>query len=115
MSKSSNKASFDLESFSEDELKALIEQATTIIETRQETQRKEAMEEIQRLATTHGLNINIKQRGSRGRKAGKAADPRAPKYRNPEDSQQTWAGIGPRPKWFKDLLAAGMTKKALEI
>ncbi len=115
MSKASNKASFDLKALGDDELEALIEQANIILETRQQTQRKEAIEEIQRLASTHGLNVDIKHRGPRGRKAGKVSDPRAPKYRNPENPQQTWVGIGPRPKWFKDQLAAGRTMKELAI
>lgn len=115
MSKKSAKASFDLEAFSDDEIEGLMEQAKIILETRQKTQRKEAIEEIQRLATTYGLNVDIKQRGPRGRKAGKATDPRAPKYRNPENPQQTWVGIGPRPKWLKDQLAAGRDMKELAI
>lgn len=115
MKKIPDAASFDLETFGDDELEALIDQAKTILETRKEAQRKEAIEEIQRLATTHGLNVDIKQRAIRGRKASKATEPRVPKYRNPENPQQTWVGIGPRPKWFKDQLAAGRDMKELEM
>ena len=38
-----------------------------------------------------------------------------PKYRNPADPLQTWAGRGKRPRWFADALAAGKNEKDLLI
>jgi DNA-binding protein H-NS len=38
-----------------------------------------------------------------------------PKYRNPADPSQTWAGRGKRPRWFADALAAGKKEKDLLI
>lgn len=34
----------------------------------------------------------------------------AVKFRNPNNKQQSWRGIGRKPKWFTDNLAAGMTE-----
>ena len=38
-----------------------------------------------------------------------------PKYRNPGDASQTWAGRGKQPRWFSDLLASGKTADDLLI
>lgn len=38
-----------------------------------------------------------------------------PKYRNPENPQQTWTGRGRRPQWVHDALAKGTDISALEI
>lgn len=108
-------ASIDLQAFSDDELDALIEEAREILQDRKETQRREAIDEIQRLAAEHGLNVDIKQRGTRGRRPRKSNGPRTAKYQNPDDPQQTWSGIGPKPKWFKDSLAQGKTLEELEV
>ena len=57
---------------------------------------------LERLATT-GLRARGGQRGPRG-----AA---APKYRNPDNPAETWAGRGLKPRW---LAAALKTGKKLE-
>lgn len=38
-----------------------------------------------------------------------------PKYRNPENSEQTWSGRGNRPKWIEQALANGLTLEELLI
>lgn len=56
------------------------------------------------------------------RKSAKAASPDAvarrkvlPKYRNPADPTQTWAGRGAQPRWFREALAAGRTEAEMLI
>lgn len=39
----------------------------------------------------------------------------APKYRNPANPLQTWAGRGKRPKWFTDALAEGITEAQMYL
>jgi DNA-binding protein H-NS len=39
----------------------------------------------------------------------------APKYRNPDDPSQTWAGRGVQPRWFREALAAGRSEQELLI
>jgi DNA-binding protein H-NS len=51
-------------------------------------------------------------------RAAKTSDGRAkvaPKYRNPEDAEQTWTGRGRKPKWVEAYLAAGGTLDQIEI
>jgi DNA-binding protein H-NS len=47
-------------------------------------------------------------RGSRGGVRGRGARGRvAPKYRNPKDPSQTWAGRGLQPLWMRDAIKSG--------
>ena len=39
----------------------------------------------------------------------------APKYRNPNDAEQTWTGRGRKPKWVEAHLASGGTLEQVEI
>jgi DNA-binding protein H-NS len=44
------------------------------------------------------------------RKMGRRGDrfgPVAPKYRNPKDPSQTWAGRGLQPRWLKEAVKSG--------
>jgi DNA-binding protein H-NS len=38
-----------------------------------------------------------------------------PRYRNPENSAETWSGKEPRPSWVGEALAKGYTLSELEI
>lgn len=42
-------------------------------------------------------------KSAKGRKLGKAA----PKYRNPANPNETWAGRGRQPRWMAELVAKG--------
>jgi DNA-binding protein H-NS len=51
-------------------------------------------------------------------KAKKIADGRAkvlPKFRNPNNQEQTWSGRGRQPQWYLDALQRGVTKEQLAI
>ncbi len=52
-----------------------------------------------------------KKRAAKGTKAAKAAP--VVKYRN--DAGGTWGGIGKRPQWLRDALAAGKTLADFEV
>ena len=45
--------------------------------------------------------------GTRGISLGKRGGLVAPKYRNPENPQETWAGRGLKPRWLSAALKAG--------
>ncbi len=52
----------------------------------------------------------------RRRAASKAAGRKvAPKYRNPENHEQTWTGRGKSPLWFNALIDAGKSREDLLI
>jgi len=74
-------------------------------------------EQIQSLLQAEGLTMKAlmakpaKASPRKGRKLGKVK----PKYRNPDDASQTWAGRGKRPRWFSAALAAGKKEKDLLV
>lgn len=39
----------------------------------------------------------------------------APKYRNPNNAEETWTGRGRQPLWFVALIESGKTREDLEI
>ena len=62
-----------------------------------------------RVATTKTAAAPAKATGrksTKGYKLGKVA----PKYRNPADPSQTWAGRGQQPKWMSSQIAGGSKK-----
>lgn len=56
-----------------------------------------------------------KARGAGKGKGGVAGRKVAPKYRNPNNPQETWTGRGINPRWMTELLAKGMTKEQMLI
>lgn len=104
-------------------------QIEKMISKRREELAKEAqhlvISHIKEIAGKHGLSIEailerIKQqadtsagsgRGTATRRAGKVP----PKYRNPNNPEETWSGRGVKPRWFRDALAAGISPEEMEI
>ena len=41
--------------------------------------------------------------------------PVLPKYKNPNDAEQTWTGRGRRPRWVEDCLSGGMSLEDIAI
>jgi DNA-binding protein H-NS len=78
---------------------------------------REAIEHYGLTAADLGLapkSVRVAKAGSKpaaksGRKSAKAKPgaPRAAKYR--DEAGRTWGGIGKRPQWLRDALAAGKT------
>jgi len=91
----------NLKSMSIDKLSKLKEQvdatlSTKVIEERRALQGQ--LENLERLATSR-----LQARGGRGGTRGAVA----PKYRNPENPSETWAGRGLRPRWLAAALKSG--------
>jgi len=88
-----------------DDLVALRDSVVRVISDKAASTRRELE---QRLAAIEGLGVSSagkrgpKARGSKlkGRKV-------APKYRNPNNRAETWAGRGATPRWLRALLKGG--------
>jgi DNA-binding protein H-NS len=68
--------------------------------------------------TAEDLGLGRAAAKAPAKKAGKsapkaAAAPRPAKYR--DDAGHSWGGIGKRPQWLRDALAAGKTLKDFEV
>jgi DNA-binding protein H-NS len=64
------------------------------------------------------LNRIGKEDGRQSRRQAPQVDRRrgvSPKYRNPDNLEETWAGRGRKPKWVEDRLSMGFTLDDLLI
>ena len=87
-----------------DALISVRDEADRLIRTRAASERKALEKQLSRLGGYVGLDGSGggKRRGSslKGRKV-------APKYRNPANKSETWAGRGVRPRWLQAALKKG--------
>lgn len=106
--------SIDLKKLSQSQLNDLIHRA----ERRKEEMATEGLQKIRdrilKLLADEGFTFEQVFGGKRSRGKTKGSKVK-PKYRNPADPSQTWAGRGKRPRWFVDALAAGKKEKDLAI
>jgi DNA-binding protein H-NS len=87
-----------------DTLISLRDEAERLITTRASRQRKALEKQLARISRYVGAGPGRKVRkGGRPRKGRKVA----PKYRNPANKSETWAGRGARPRWLRSLLNGG--------
>ena len=104
----------DLKKLNPSQLNELIQRA----ERRKEEIAVEGVQKVRdrimKLLDDEGLTFEQVFGGKRGRGKVKVNKVK-PKYRNPADPSQTWAGRGKRPRWFSDALAAGKKEKDLLI
>jgi DNA-binding protein H-NS len=96
-----NVSSANLKSMSVDRLTALREQVNAVLSSKVAEERLTVQEQLRRLdrLVESGARANGPGRGVRG------AVP--PKYRNPEDPLETWAGRGLKPRWLAAALKSG--------
>lgn len=101
----------DLEKLSLAELRDLDAKIAAQIARVESKRREAAIEEIYAVAHRLGMPLQSILDSRRG----KPERPRreGQKYRDPSDPKNIWAGIGPRPAWFKKALAAGVALDAL--
>ena len=90
-----------LKSMSVAKLRDLKDQVDSALAQKIRARRSELEIELSALARhdPQGLRGKTRGRGPRG--------PVPPKYRNPKDSSQTWAGRGLQPRWLKDAIKSG--------
>jgi DNA-binding protein H-NS len=77
------------------------------LKKREARERAEARKKIKELAEAHGIDLATL--------APSGISKSEPKYRNPNDQFQTWSGIGRKPKWVEEWLAAGKPLEELAI
>src|SRR5690349_10391690 len=106
----------NLDSLSPAELQALIKSAEVQMQFARKTHVQEVRIKIEALLKSSGLTIDdvYPRRGGQRSKGPRATV--APKYRNPENSDQTWSGRGKRPLWFTQALKKkGVTTESMLI
>ncbi len=89
-----------LKSMSIEKLHALREQVDAALSSRVAEERRTMQDQLNRLDRLAATGMRAKGKGSmRGAVA--------PKYVNPEDPNETWAGRGLKPRWLTAALKAG--------
>lgn len=94
------------------ELKANVEQALVDVAAREKAA---ALEAAKKAAEEFGFSLDELTGGKSSAKATRKPRAKAEaRYRNPDNPDQTWSGLGRRPNWVKDALEAGQTLSDLE-
>lgn len=103
----------DLSALSLPELRALSGQVAEEIAKRSETEKAALLAEFQERAKASGFSLSdlLSATGAgkapKPAKGGKPAAAVPPKYRNPRNPSETWAGRGRSPTWVKAHTDAG--------
>ena len=93
-------ASIDLDNLDIDQLADLLTKAQTEIASREKGNRKELRAELERRVAADGYKMAdlFPELGTGTRRK------RPAKYRDPQNPDQTWSGIGRTPKWVQAIL-----------
>jgi len=100
----------NLKKFSVDDLLNLRDRVNAALENLVKRERSELENRLRRLqgfggdAPRRGRPPGSKNKGARKSLRGRKV---APKYRNPANRSETWAGRGLQPKWLKAALKSG--------
>ena len=97
----------DISNLSVAELEKLTDEAGALIESKKEQELDAAYDKITEIAASVGVTLD--ELVARGNKTTKTTTrkPVAPRYRNPENQQETWTGRGKQPRWLAGKLAGG--------
>ena len=98
-------ADIDLSGLDIDQLTDLVGKAQTEMATREKKRRKDLRSEIERRITAEGYKMSdiIPELGN-GAAGGRQRQKRPAKYRNPQNPDDTWSGIGRTPRWVAAIV-----------
>jgi DNA-binding protein H-NS len=106
---------YDLDSLSRQDLEELRNDVDAAIVSLAERERSAALEAAKQAALSHGHDLQDLVALLAGSPRGKSKAKNPPKYRNPENADQTWTGRGRKPQWIKDAQANGKDIADFEI
>jgi DNA-binding protein H-NS len=102
----------NLNTMSRSELEQLRKDVDKALDQVGKRERADALAAADKAAREFGFSLSeLTGSGTKTAKADKAA----PKYRNPDDSSQTWSGRGRQPQWYKDAIGAGKSPEDMAI
>lgn len=113
----------DYEAMSRKELMGLRANIDKAIAAVGDRERRDALKAAEAAAREHGFTLDelvplmggARGRGRRAAGASSSGPVNAPRYRNPDNPDQTWSGRGRRPRWVHEAEAAGRSLPDLEI
>jgi len=92
----------NLKSMSIDRLCTLRDQVDGVISAKITEERRTVQDRLGRLDRLVANGVRVKGAGRGGQRG-----PVAPKYRNPDNPTETWAGRGLKPRWLAAALKSG--------
>ncbi len=96
----------DISNLTVAELQHLTNEAEALIEAKKEQELDAAYQQVLQIASDNG--VSIEELMARGTKSAKSTrKPVAPRYRNPNNQQETWTGRGKQPRWLAAKIAEG--------
>ena len=99
---------FNLSSLSMDDLWALHEQVGNILAEKITSEKRELEQRLAKLNSGMMAKVNRPERQVAERRAARRKYPPVlPKFQNPSDPSETWAGRGKQPRWMVLQLKAG--------
>tara|TARA_B110000977_G_scaffold201128_1_gene294297 strand:+ start:2774 stop:3082 length:309 start_codon:yes stop_codon:yes gene_type:complete len=99
----------DFNEMSIPEIKALIANAEKAITQKKSAEKDHVLEEMKTLAKERGFDFSDFVGGKKQRKKIEA------KYRNTDDAEQTWSGMGRKPNWLVAALESGKSLEDFKI
>lgn len=102
----------DYQDLTENELQAVIADAEKALKDKQKSKRKEVIAQINELAASIGVRVEIVEGDKRSARKGIKVPI---KYRNPNNPDQKWTGRGVTPKWLQALIDSGRDKSEFEV
>ena len=98
-------ADIDLSGLNVDQLSDLVGKAQSEMASREKQRRKDLRSELERHVAADGYKLGdiFPELGS-ANASGARRQKRAAKYRNPQDPNETWSGIGRTPKWVAAIV-----------
>ena len=103
----------DLNNSSETELQEIINNAKKALKNKQVSKRKEIIAQIKELAASIDATVDINEMDNKKpvRKIAKVAI----KYRDPDNSENTWTGRGVMPRWLRNLTDSGRDRSEFSV
>ena len=97
---------FDLSGLDNDDLTNLVGKVQTEMASREKQRRKDPRSELERLVTAEGYKMgDIFPELGNGTSNGRQRPQMPVKFRNPQNLDETWTGIGRSPRWVQATLA----------
>jgi DNA-binding protein H-NS len=108
----------NIDRMTEAELKDLLKSAQEALDRLVAKRARSTLKEAKRMAAEVGFEITFVKTGKPEGGKAKPQSSRAkvlPKYRNPDNPDETWSGRGRQPKWVQAALAEGQTLEDFAI
>ncbi len=103
--------SVNLSKLTDKALVKLRDEIDTEFKAREKNKREQARKDAEAAAKKHGFSLSDLLNSKKSVKKA----PAPAKYRNPNDTSQTWSGRGRQPAWYKAAIESGTDPKKLAV